>query len=166
MIAEASIERADAVLCVTDDDKTNLLAAVRAKQAGAAMAIALVNDPSLVPLMQPMGIDAYINPRATTVSSILRHIRHGRVKGVYSIGDAEAEIIEAEVLSTSPVTGQQIRDIDFPEGVLIGAVQKDGKMLKPTGGLRVEEGDVLVIFAMAKDVPEVERLMQVSIDFF
>ena len=166
LLAEASIERADAVLCVTDDDKTNLLAAVRAKQAGAAMAIALVNDPSLVPLMQPMGIDAYINPRATTVSSILRHIRHGRVKGVYSIGDAEAEIIEAEVLSTSPVTGQQIRDIDFPEGVLIGAVQKDGKMLKPTGGLRVEEGDVLVIFAMAKDVPEVERLMQVSIDFF
>ena len=30
------------MLCVTDDDKTNLLAAVRAKQAGAAMAIALV----------------------------------------------------------------------------------------------------------------------------
>ena len=45
------------------------------------MAIALVNDPTLVPLMGPLDIDAYINPRATTVSSILRHIRHGRVRG-------------------------------------------------------------------------------------
>ena len=50
---------------------------------------------TLVPLMEPLGIDAYINPRATTVSSILRHIRHGRVRGVYSIGDAEAELSEA-----------------------------------------------------------------------
>ena len=41
--------------------------------------------------MAPLGIDAHINPRATTVSSILRHIRQGRVKAVYSIGDAEAE---------------------------------------------------------------------------
>ena len=31
---------------------------------------------------------------------------------------------------------------------------------------RVEEGDVIALFAMAKDVPEVERLLQVSIDFF
>ncbi|MDU8929714.1 Trk system potassium transporter TrkA [Alisedimentitalea sp. MJ-SS2] len=166
LLNEASIDRADAVLCVTDDDKTNLLSAVRAKEAGCPMAIALINDPSFAPLMAPMGIDAYINPRATTVSSILRHIRHGRVKGVYSIGDAEAEIIEAEVMTTSPVTGQQIRDIDFPEGALVGAVLKDGKVMKPTGTMRIEEGDVLVIFAMAKDVQEVERLMQVSIDFF
>jgi trk system potassium uptake protein TrkA len=166
LLSEASIERADAILCVTDDDKTNLLAAVRGKQAGARMAIALLNDPTLVPLLAPMGIDAYINPRATTVSSILRHIRHGRVRDVYSIGDAEAEVIEAEVLSTSPITGQAIRDIEFPEGVLLGAVMKAGELIKPTGGTKIEEGDVIVIFAMSKDVPEVERLLQVSIDFF
>ena len=130
------------------------------------MAIALINDPTLTPLMGPMGIDAYINPRATTVSSILRHIRHGRVKGVYSIGDAEAEIIEAEVLSTSPIAGKAVRDIPFPEGVLVGAIQKGEKIVKPTGGMRVDEGDVIVLFSMASDVPEVERLLQVSIDFF
>lgn len=166
LLAEANIDRADAVLCVTDDDKTNLLAAVRAKSEGCPMAIALINDPTLIPLMGPMGIDAYINPRATTVSSILRHIRHGRVKGVYSIGDAEAEIIEAEVLSTSPIAGHAIRDIDFPEGVLIGALMKNGVVVKPRGATRVEEGDVIVLFAMADDVREVERLLQVSIDFF
>jgi trk system potassium uptake protein TrkA len=164
--AEANIDRADAILAVTDDDKTNLLASVRAKAAGCPMAICLVNDPSLVPLMAPLGIDAYINPRATTVSSILRHIRHGRVRGVYSIGDAEAEVIEAQVLNTSPISGKKISDIGFPEGVLIGAVQKNGQVIKPTGNTRIDEGDVVAIFTMADDVPEVERLLQVSIDFF
>lgn len=166
LLNEANIDRADAVLAVTDDDKVNLLAAVRAKAAGAKMAICLVNDPTLTSLMGPMNIDAYINPRTTTVSSILRHIRHGRVRGVYSIGDAEAEIIEAQVLSTSPIAGRTVRDIPFPEGVLIGAILKDGEVIRPTGHTRIDEGDVIAIFAMAADVPEVERLLQVSIDFF
>ena len=166
MLTEANIERADAVLAITDDDKTNVLVSVRAKQAGCPMAIALVNDPTLVPLMGPLDIDAYINPRATTVSSILRHIRHGRVRAIYSIGDAEAEVIEAQVLSTSPISGRPIRDIDFPEGVLVGAIMKDGKVVKPTGSMKVDEGDVIVLFCMSGDVPEVERLLQVSIDFF
>ena len=166
ILMEANIDRADAVLVVTDDDKTNMLVAVRAKSAGCPMAIALVNDPTLVPLMGPLDIDAYINPRATTVSSILRHVRHGKVRAIYSIGDAEAEVIEAQVLSTSPLAGRLIRDIEFPEGVLVGAVMRGEAVLKPTGSLRINEGDVVALFAMAKDVPEVERLLQVSIDFF
>ena len=166
LLSEAQVDRADAILAVTDDDKTNLLASVRAKSAGCPFTMCLVNDPTLIPLMSPLKIDAYINPRATTVSSILRHIRHGRVRGVYSIGDAEAEVIEAQILSTSPMAGQLIRDIDFPEGVLVGALMKGDKVVKPLGSTRIEEGDVIVVFAMADDVPEVERLFQVSIDFF
>ena len=166
LLAEAGIGRADAVLCVTDDDKTNLLAAVRAKSEGCPMAVALINDPTLTPLMGPLGIDAYINPRATTVSSILRHIRHGRVRGVYSIGDAEAEVIEAEVLSTSPIAGKRVRDIDFPEGVLVGGILKGDKVVRPTGATRIDERDVIALFSKASDVPEVERLLQVSIDYF
>ena len=166
LLTEANIAKTDAVLAVTDDDKTNMLAAVRSKLQGCPKSIVLINDPTLIPLMGPLGIDAYINPRATTVSSILRHIRHGRVREVYSIGDAEAEVIEAQVLSTSPITGQKIRDIDFPEGVLIGGVLKGQELIKPTGETRIEEGDVIALFALSKDIPEVERLLQVSIDFF
>jgi trk system potassium uptake protein TrkA len=166
LLAEAGIDRADAMLAVTDDDKTNMLACVRAKAEGCPYVIALINDPTLVPLMQPLGIDAYINPRSTTVSSILRHIRHGRVRAVYSIGDAEAEVIEAEVMSTSPMTGKTINDIDFPEGALVGAVRKGDKVIRPTGETRIEEGDVIAVFVLTKDVPQLEQLMQVSIDFF
>lgn len=166
LLEEANVANSDVVLAVTDDDKTNMLAAVRAKLMGCPRSIVLINDPALVPLMGALGIDAYINPRATTVSSILRHIRHGRVRGVYSIGDAEAEMIEAQVLSTSPISGQKISEIGFPEGVMVGGVLKGKQMVKPTGSTRIEEGDVIVLFALSKDVPEVEKLLQVSIDFF
>ena len=41
-----------------------------------------------------------------------------------------------------------------------------GKLVKPVAETRIDEGDIVAIFAMAGDVPEVERLLQVSIDFF
>ncbi len=166
ILEEAGIENADAVLAVTDDDKTNLLVSVRAKEHGNPMTICLINDPTLVPLMGPLAIDAYINPRATTVSSILRYIRHGRVQAVYSIGDAEAEVIEAKVLGTSPISGQLIRDVDFPEGTMVAGILQGGEVKKPTGDTRINEGDVIALFALAADVSEVERLLQVTIDFF
>ena len=166
LLDEANIAKADALLAVTDDDKTNLLSCARAKAMGCSLVIALVNDPSLVSLMGPLGIDAFINPRTTTVSSILRHIRHGRIRSVYSVGDAEAEVIEAQVMGTSKIAGKTIREIDWPDGSKVGAVQKEGKLVVPRGDTKLEEGDALVVFALAADVPDVEKLFQVSMDFF
>ncbi|SDD26878.1 trk system potassium uptake protein TrkA [Paracoccus isoporae] len=166
LLEEAAVGKADAVLTLTHDDKVNILAAVRAKLAGAKLVVSLVNDPTLVPLMGPLDIDAYINPRSTTVSTILRHVRHGRVRDIYSIGDAEAEVIEAQVLPTSSMSGRTIRDIDLPEGALIGMVMKQDRIVKPNPDTRIEEGDIVCIFALTDDVPEVERLLQVAIDFF
>ena len=113
-----------------------------------------------------MGIDAYINPRATTVSSILRHIRHGRVRAVYSVGDAEAEMIEAQVLGTSPLAGKILKDISWPEGVLVGAVMKENKILIPRSDTVFLEGDIITVFYRTKDIEKVERLLEVGINFF
>ena len=166
LLEEANVSKTDTILAVTDDDKTNMLAAVRAKSRGCKKAIALINDPTMSPLMEPLGIDAYINPRSTTVSSILRHIRHGKVKNVYSIGDAEAEVIEAQVMSTSPIAGSRIGEIDFPEGVIVGGILKNGEMVKPSSQSKIEDGDIIAVFVLSKDIPEVERLLQVTIDYF
>jgi len=166
MLHEANIDHADAVLALTSDDKTNLLGCTRAKAAGVPMTVALVNDPSLTELKDPLGIDVFINPRSTTVSSILRHIRHGGVKEVYSIGDAEAEVIEAQVLNSAPIAGMRVRDIDFPKGALLGGVQKGGEVIRPNGDTKIEDGDTVVIFCLAEDVPKVEVMFQVQVDFF
>ena len=166
LLEEANIGKADALLAVTDDDKTNLLSCARAKAMGCPLVIALVNDPSLASLMGPLGIDAFINPRTTTVSSILRHIRHGRIRAVYSVGDAEAEVIEAQVMGTSAIAGKSIRDVDWPEGSKVGMVEKNGVLTVPRGDTKLEEGDTLILFALSADVSRVEKLFQVSLDFF
>ncbi len=166
LLIEAGIAKTDAVLLLTDDDRTNLLAAVRAKDLGARQAISLINDPGMVSLAGAMGIDAHINPRALTVSSILRHVRHGRVRSVYLLGDREAEVIEAQVLATSQLSNARVRDIGFPEGALLIGVSRQGEFLRPKGDMVLREGDLVVIFALTADVPTVDELLQVAVEYF
>lgn len=166
LMAEAGVPRADAVLTLTEDDRTNILAAIRGRQGGAKMVVALINDPTLLPLASSLGIDAQISPRAVTVSSILRHIRRGLIRDVYSLGDAEAELIEAQILPGSPMAGTAVRDISLPRGALVAAIDKNGVITKPRPDSRLEPGDLVLIFALSGDIPEVERLMQVSADWF
>ena len=166
LLEEANIGQVDAILAVTDDDKTNLLTCTRAKSSGCPLAICLVNDSSLNSLLEPMGIDAYINPRATTVSSILRHIRHGRVRAVYSVGNAEAELIEAQVLGTSPLAGKALKEINWPKEVLVGAVMKKEEIIIPKSDTFFSEGDIIILFYRTKDIEQVEKLLEVGINFF
>jgi trk system potassium uptake protein TrkA len=49
---------------------------------------------------------------------------------------------------------------------MVAGLLKSGKLTKPVGATRIDEGDVVALFAMSADVAEVERLLQVSIDFF
>ena len=166
LLEEANVSQANALLALTDDDKTNLLTCTRAKNSGCNFVLSLINDSSLNSLLKPMGIDAYINPRSTTVSSILRHIRHGRIRAVYTIGNAEAELIEAQVLGTSSLAGKILKDIDWPEGVLVGAIMKGNEINIAKSNTILEEGDIITVFYNSKVVNQVEKMLEVGINFF
>ncbi len=166
IIEEAGVGEADALVALTDDDRANLLSCALAHEAGCPIGIALAKDPLFERIADPLGVDALINPRATTVSSILRHVRRGKVRAVYSVGGGEAEVIEAQVMATSPIAGKRLRTISFPKGSLVGAILSGDKILMPKGDTVVQVGDRMVVFAIRSAVREVESLFRVSMDFF
>ncbi len=101
-----------------------------------------------------------------TISKVLQHVRRGRIRGVHSVHKGAAEIIEAEALETSPLVGPPLRDLDLPDGMRIGAIYRDGVVLKPSGQMRIKPKDRVVIFAMAEAVKQVEQMFRVSLEFF
>ncbi|MEM7505108.1 MAG: Trk system potassium transporter TrkA [Pseudomonadota bacterium] len=166
LMNEAGFGEADAIVALTDDDRTNLISCALAQQAGCPISIALSKEPVFERIAAPLGVDALINPRATTVSSILRHVRRGRIRSVYSLGRGEAEVIEAQVMATSPIAGKRIRDVKFPSGALVGAIRSGDRLEMPRGDTMIEVGAQLVVFAERGAVNGVERLFRVSMEFF
>ncbi|NND48661.1 MAG: Trk system potassium transporter TrkA [Rhizobiales bacterium] len=166
VLAEAGTAEAEMFVALTNDDKVNMLASVMAKGAGCNQVLSLLIDTSYARLQRPLGVDAFINPRTTTVSTILRHVRRGRIRGVHSLKDGAAEVMEAEALETSPLIGKPLRDADLPAGTRIGAVLRADEVLIPSGDMRIAPHDRIVVFANADAVHAVEQMFRVSLEFF
>ncbi len=164
ILSESNIASADMIVTVTDDDETNVLGALLAKQYGVQQAIALVNRDSYSSLVTKLGIDILVNPRAITVSQILHHIR-GRFRAVYSLWEGFGEIIEAEVLETSPLVGTTLKDHKLPRGVIVGSIVRDGEVLIPRGETDIRIKDRVILLASAGSVRQVEKLFAVSYEF-
>ncbi|MGE0846916.1 MAG: Trk system potassium transporter TrkA [Flavobacteriaceae bacterium] len=166
ILREADIGDVDTIVALTNNDEVNILSCLLALRLGAGRALCLVNNRGYPDLTRDLGIQAYINPRQITISRVLQHVRRGRIRGVHSIQNGAAEVIEAEALETSPLVGKPLREIDILEGLRIGAVVRDGKIIIPRGGTVIEARDKIVICAMADQVRRVEQMFRVSIDFF
>ena len=163
---EAGVPDAQTVLCLTNDDKTNILAGIMAKSLGAGQVFSLVNELSFLDIRSSLDIDMVIDPRSTTVSSILRHVRKGRIIDVFAIGDGAAEVMEGEVLETSPLAGKTLGEAAIPDGIAIGAVFRDGKVIKPNDDFTIRTRDRIVLFAEKQALKHVEHLFRVSADYF
>ena len=166
ILNEADIGEVDTMVALTNDDKVNILSCVMARKLGALRNLCLLNDAAFPPLAGTMGIDAVINPRSVTISRILQHVRRGRIQTVHTIQDGAAEVIEAEALETSPLVGRPLRSLDLPGGMRIGTIIHKGEVITPTGECQIAPGDRFIIFATADQVPKVEQMARVSLEYF
>ncbi|HSV29190.1 MAG TPA: Trk system potassium transporter TrkA [Candidatus Omnitrophota bacterium] len=166
ILHEASVAAAETVVAVTNDDETNILAGLLAKRYGARRAMTLINKTTYNALMGPLGVDVVISPRAITVSNILQHVRRGRIHAVHSLHEGFGELIEADALETSSLVGKPLRDVKLPNGVLLGAVVRDGQVISPRGNTVVQAGDRVVLFAAADAVKKVEKMFSVRLEYF
>jgi trk system potassium uptake protein TrkA len=169
ILEEANVATAETVVAVSNDDETNILASLLAKRSGVERAVTLINKPSYGPLITNLGIDVVVSPRAITVSTILQHVRRGRIRSVHSLGDGFAEVIEAEALETSPLVGTPLNEIELPDGVIVGAVVRgteNGQVIIPRGATVIEGSDRVILLATADAVKQVEKMFAVRLEFF
>lgn len=166
ILEEANVGTSETIITVTNDDKVNILAALLAKRSGCARAIALMNETAFEPLVTSLGVDVVVNPRAMTVSTILQHVRRGRIRSVHALREGVGEVVEAEALETSSVVGAPLRDIDLDKGIIIGAIIRGGDVVLPRGDTVIQVNDNVILFAAARAVKKVEKLFAVRLEYF
>jgi len=163
---EANVKSSETIISVSNDDKVNILSSLLAKQAGCKRAITLINNHNFGPLTYSVGIDAFVDPRQTTVSSILQHMRRGRIRSLQNLAGGAAEVLEAIALETSPLVGKPLREIRLPAGIIIGSVVRENKVIVPKGGTIIKPDDVVVIFTRLEMIKKVEELFSVRLEYF
>ncbi len=113
-------------------------------------------------LQSSLKIDDLIDPRMTTVSSILKHIHKGTIENAYTLSDGEYEVIEAEIIETSELINKEIKNSNLPDELRIGAVLRDEKIIIPRSNFVFKKDDRVVFIVKKDSISFVENIFRLS----
>ena len=169
LLLEEGIENTDLFLALTDSDEINVIVSILAKRLGAHKTIALVKRNVYEDLAeQSDDVDMVISPDQITTSGILAHIRKGDTMMVHSLRQGKSEAIELIVHGDkdhSDVVGRSIGEINLPDGVVVGSIVRNNKVIMGSRVLIIEEGDhVLLVLTDVNKIHEVEKLFEGRFD--
>lgn len=158
LLIEEGVGEADAVVCLTDDDKLNLLLALLAKDLGAQKTIVRVGRSEYMSLMGKVGVDVVLSPRLLTAGVILRQVRRGQIVAVSLLEGAKAEAMEIVVSAQSPLVGRRLKDAKLPRNALIGAIIRRGELIVPDGNTVMQHEDRAILFALPDTIAKLSKI--------
>lgn len=160
LLTDEGVGESDAVICLTDDDKLNLLLALIAKHLGAPKTFVRVGRSDYISLMEKVGVDVVLSPRLLTAGVILRQVRRSEIVSISLLEGAKAEAMEIIVSNSSPVAHKKLKDAKLPRNCLIGSIVRGEKSMIPDGDSVLEPGDRVIVFALPDTVPMVIKLFE------
>ncbi|MFZ1520453.1 MAG: Trk system potassium transporter TrkA [Ignavibacteriaceae bacterium] len=160
LLAQEGIIDVDAFIAVTEDAETNIISCLLAKHLGVKKVIALVDKVDYVPLTQTIGLDSLINKKLIAANNISRFIHKSDVIVIATLEGIDADVLEFQAQPNSAITKNQISEIDFPKGSIVGGFIRGDQVFIATGESKINSGDKVVIFSLPDTVNKLEKLFE------
>jgi trk system potassium uptake protein TrkA len=158
--AEAGMARADVMAAVTGEDEDNLVACQVAKMRfNVPRAIARVNNPKNEKLFRQLAIDETVSPTRSILGAIEHEIPIHDLLHLAELERGELQIVEAQLDSSSPVIGRELRDLQLPEGSSVAVLVRDDRPQAPRPETRLRAGDRLLAVTSAEHEAELRSLL-------
>ena len=155
LLAQEGVASADVVVCLTEDDKLNLMIALLAKHLGAKKTVVRVYRTEYADLIEQVGIDVVISARLLSASEVLAFVRRGGVVSVSILEGARAEAVEVIVQKGARVAGKKLMDVRLPKSCLVCAYVRKNKAQIPNGHTILLPGDRTILFCLRGAAQEV-----------
>jgi len=159
-LKEARAERADALITTTRDDATNLMAIFLGKEQGIPSLVSVVNNKEHLALFQELGATTMENPEEIVAEHLYNSIKRPRIKDLVTLAGG-GQIFKATVTERSPLVGEPLRERGkqgrIPKYTLIVAVEREGKLLIPSGNTVLQPNDLITVFASERATDELVK---------
>jgi trk system potassium uptake protein TrkA len=160
LLREEGAERVEGFVACTDRHEENVVSCLLAGRMGAAHTFALVDNAALSPLVGDLGIDAIISPRLLSVSLALHFARKGRIRSVAALLEDSVEVFEVEAVEGSQLVSTPLAKLGLPRGILMVAVQREGRIFIPGGDDQIEPGDQVIVAAASEMASRLDDVLE------
>lgn len=157
LLMEEGVGSADVVICLTEDDKLNLMLALLAKHLKARKTVVRVARNEYVDLMEKVGVDVVVSARLLSASEVMAFARRGGVVSVSYLEGAKAEAMEVIVQEGAPVARKKLMEAKLPKECLVCAYVRNGVAAIPGGMTELLPGDRIILFIQTKFAQKVMK---------
>ena len=154
------VEEMGVFAALSDDDENNIVTSLFARHMRVQRTITLVTKPEYTPIAKSIGLDVAVNELILTSDAILKHLLGARILAVATLRGIEADIVEFLVSAGSKAAGLRLKEMTFPKGAIIGAIEHLGEVLVAEGDSIIYAGDTLVVFCIPETIPDLEKLFR------
>lgn len=155
LLTDEGVASADVVVCLTEDDRLNLMMALLAKHLGAKKTVVRVYRTEYMDLIEKVGVDVVISARLLSASEVLAFARRGGVTRVSILEGAKAEAVELIVQEGTRVEGKKLMEVQLPKSCLVCAYVRNNKAFIPNGHTILLAGDRIILFCLRGSAQEV-----------
>ena len=160
LLKEEGLDRMDAVIALTENSETNIIACLTAAKAGVYKTIALVDNTDYTHISQKIGVDTLINTKLVAANNIFRFVRKGKVEAIASLHGVDAEVSEYVIRKENQITKKPIKDLPLPNHSMIAAVIRQGESILPDQDFKLQVSDKAIIIAKDEAVSVIDRLFK------
>ena len=160
LLQSEGVADADVMICLTGDDKLNLLLALMGRHMGVKKTIVKVDRYDYIELMEKVGVDIVLSSRVLAASEVLAFVRRGGIVSVSLLEGAKAEAIEVVVQSGARVAGKKLMDAALPRECLVCGYVRGSETFVPNGHTVLEPGDRAIIIVKVKHSKNVLKYFQ------
>ena len=166
-LRECGVAQTDAFAALTGIDEENVLMGLYVRKTFPKVkVITKINRYSFQSIIETMDLGSVFNPRFSTSNVICRYARSmqnslgSNVETLYKLVGGKAEALEFRVAEGSAVCGIPLQTLRLRQNLLIGCINRAGKILIPSGQDTIEPGDTVVVVTSVTGLNELDDILE------
>jgi len=160
LLKEEGVDKSDFIVSLTNDDKLNLLVTLFLKHLGVEKSITQIRRSDYLPLIEKIGVENIISPRSLTSAAILNFIKSESIISLSLLAGDKAQMLEVTLNNKKcSILDKPLKDINFPCGVIVGAITRDDDIIVPRGNDVLKYGDNIVLFMLPDCFEKIQKML-------
>ncbi len=165
LLSEEHIYDMDAIASLTGIDEENVLMSLYARSITNAKIITKINRTTFSHIIDSMELGSVFHPRYIAADLIVRFVRAlansqgSNVETLYKIVGGKAEALEFRATTSSAVCGVPLMELPTLPNLLIGAINRGGKILTPGGRDTIEPGDSVIVVTTVTGLNDLDDII-------
>lgn len=152
ILQEAAPKQTDVLFCLTNDDKTNIIASVLGRSIGFDRVVPTITNSRLRGVCNQLGLKDTTIPAQTIARYLADFVRGHDVLELSTVIKGEARFLSFQ--AEGDIVGKNIGDIELPDSARIVCYYRKDAFHLAEDDARVKKGDEVVILTHSKSVEE------------